>query len=462
MDIKQEKISFNEKLAYGIGDTASNLFFQTFMFFLPFFYTDVFGLSAVAMSSMFGVVRLIDMFVDPLAGVVADRTNTRWGKFRPYILWFAIPFGILGWLTFCTPAFSTTGKIIYAYLTYGSMMVVYSLANIPYSALLGVISSDSSERTSISSLRFVCAFFGGFIVQGLTVYLVHFFGHGNDRLGYSVVAGIFGLTSTLMWFYTFSATKERVAPPKEQKTSLALDLTDLIKNGPWIVLFFIGIFTLSFVSIRNGAIMYYFKYYSAVHTWHILNMEVDIASAFMIVGTLASIASILLTTTISKIFGKINTYIICMTSTALLTLLYYVLKPEQTGLMLLLQIAINFTAGPTSPLVWSMYADTADYSEWKNGRRATGLVFSAASSAQKFGWTVGGILTGLLLQFVGYKANMNPIEHPDAVEGIRKMISVIPAIGAGLAAAIMIFYSLNDKRMAEIEADLHSRRESNS
>ena len=462
MEIKHEKISFNEKLAYGIGDTASNLFFQTFMFFLPFFYTDVFGLSAVAMSSMFGVVRLIDMFVDPLAGVVADRTNTRWGKFRPYILWFAIPFGILGWLTFCTPAFSTTGKIVYAYLTYGSMMVVYSLANIPYSALLGVISSDSSERTSISSLRFVCAFFGGFIVQGLTVYLVHFFGHGNDKLGYSVVAGIFGLTSTLMWFYTFSATKERVAPPKEQKTSLALDLTDLMKNGPWIVLFFIGIFTLSFVSIRNGAIMYYFKYYSAVHTWHILNMEVDIASAFMIVGTLASIASILLTTTISKIFGKINTYIICMTSTALLTLLYYVLKPEQTGLMLLLQIAINFTAGPTSPLVWSMYADTADYSEWKNGRRATGLVFSAASSAQKFGWTVGGILTGLLLQFVGYKANMNPIDHPDAVEGIRKMISVIPAIGAGLAAAIMIFYSLNDKRMAQIEADLQSRRQSNS
>ncbi len=459
MDKSNEQIKFKEKLAYGVGDTASNLFFQTFMFFLPFFYTDVFGISAIAMSGMFAVVRLIDMFVDPLAGVIADRTNTKWGKFRPYILWFAIPFGILGWLTFCTPAFSTSGKIIYAYLTYGSMMVVYSLANIPYSALLGVISSDSNERTSISSMRFVCAFFGGFIVQGLTVYLVNKLGHGNDRLGYSIVAAIYGISATLMWFYTFSATKERVAPPAKQKTSLGLDLLDLVRNTPWIVLFIIGIFTLSFVSIRNGAIMYYFKYYAAEKTWDIMGMHLDLASIFMISGTLASIGAILLTTKISRMFGKIKTYIICMASTATLTLISYLLKPEQTGLMFIFQILINFTAGPTSPLVWSMYADTADYSEWKNGRRATGLVFSAASSAQKFGWTVGGFLTGFFLQFVGYLPNMNPVEHPQAVEGIRKMISVIPAIGASLAALSMLFYSLNDNRMTQISDDLRSRRE---
>jgi GPH family glycoside/pentoside/hexuronide:cation symporter len=461
MDSKNEKISFNEKVAYGIGDTASNLFFQTFMFFLPYFYTDVFGLSAVAMSTMFAVVRMIDMFVDPLAGVIADRTTTKWGKFRPYMLWFAIPFGVLGWLTFCTPDISDSGKILYAYLTYGTMMVVYSLANIPYSALLGVITSDPHQRTAISSTRFVCAFIGGFIVQGLTVYMVNKFGHGNNRLGYNLVAALYGITATLMWLYAFYGTKERVAPPAKQKTSLGVDLLDLARNKPWIVLFFIGIFTLSFVSIRNGAIMYYFKYYAAVKTFEFMGMQVDLASTFMLAGTLAAIGSIMLTTTISRFFGKINTYIICMSSTALLTLVYYILQPEQVGWMFFFQIAINFTAGPTSPLVWSMYADTADYSEWKTGRRATGLVFSAASAAQKFGWTIGGALTGLLLQYVGYQANMNPQDHPDAVEGIRKMISVIPAIGAGLAAVSMIFYSLNDKRMAQIETDLRSRRDSN-
>jgi len=261
-----------------------------------------------------------------------------------------------------------------------------------------------------------------------------------------------------MFFYTFSATRERVSPPEKQKTSLLVDLLDLVRNIPWLVLFFIGIFTLSFVSIRNGAIMYYFKYYSAEKTWILGGMHLDLASIFMLAGTLAAIAAILLTTKLSQLFGKKNTYIICMTTTAVLTLVYYLLKPEQTVLMLIFQIVINFTAGPTAPLVWSMYADTADYSEWKTRRRATGLVFSAASSAQKFGWTIGGALTGILLQYVGYKANMDPHNNPDAVEGIRKMISVIPAIGAGLAAISMIFYSLNDKRMAKIEVLLHARR----
>lgn len=458
MSTSSEPIKFKEKLAYGVGDTASNLFFQTFMFFLPYFYTDVFGLTAVAMSTMFAVVRMVDMFIDPLAGILADRTTTRWGKFRPYILWFAIPFGVLGWLTFCTPDLSESGKILYAYITYGGMMIVYSLANIPYSALLGVISSDSTQRTAISSIRFVCAFIGGFIVQGLTIYLVSKLGHGNDRLGYNLVAAIYGITAILMWFYTFSATKERVAPPKKQKTDLRLDLLNLVKNVPWVVLFFIGIFTLSFVSIRNGAIMYYFKYYSAVKTWDILGMHLDLASTFMLAGTLSAIAAILFTAKISTYFGKKNTYIICMGTTAIVTLIYYLLQPEQIGWMFFFQIVINLSAAPTSPLVWSMYADTADYSEWKTGRRATGLVFSAASAAQKFGWTVGGTLTGALLTYVGYKANMNPEDNPKAVEGIRQMISVIPAIGAGLAAVSMIFYSLTDKRMAKIEADLQERR----
>lgn len=442
-----QKISIKEKIGYGLGDTASNLFFQTFMLFLLFFYTDIFGISAAAAGTMFLVTRIWDTINDPIMGVIADRTKSRWGKFRPWILWTVIPFGIAGFLTFTTPDLSVTGKIIYAYITYTFMGMAYTAINIPYSALMGVMTSNSLERTTLSSYRFVGAFAGGLIVQGSTLHLIEFFGQGNDARGYQLTIGLFAVLAIIFFLITFATTKERVQPDVKQKTTLAKDLRDLANNGPWIVLFFLGIFTLTFVSIRNGSIMYYFKYYVG---------NEKLAAGFLVSGTVATIIGVVLTKWLSSIFGKRYLYMACMGGASVLILLFYFAEQQDIKLMFALHILISFVLGPTSPLVWAMYADSADYSEWKTGRRATGLVFSAATFAQKFGWTVGGAMAGWLLAYFGYKANVE--QTPETLGGIRLMMSFIPASVSIFGAVFVLFYRLDESLMKKIEKELTERK----
>ena len=214
-----QPLRFSEKIGYGFGDLASCLFWQTFTVFLLFFYTDVFGIAAAAAGTMIGVVRIIDLFADPVMGMIGDRTKTRWGKFRPYLLWVALPFGLIGFLTFYSPDLSATGKLTYAYITYGAMMLVYTAINIPYGALMGVVTPDSLERTKLSSYRFLGAFTGNMIVQTFTVGLVKHFGAGNDKLGYRYAIGIYAVSAVLLFLGTFSLTRERVLPPRDQQTS---------------------------------------------------------------------------------------------------------------------------------------------------------------------------------------------------------------------------------------------------
>ena len=539
--MKEEKISIWEKIGFGLGDTASNLFFQTFMLFLLYFYTDVFGISAGVAGTMFLVTRIWDSINDPVMGIITDRTKSRWGKFRPYLLWLAIPFGVIGVLTFTTPDWSVAGKIVYAYITYTLMMMIYTGINIPYSALMGVVSSSTIQRTSFSQFRFIFAFIGAFIVQGTMLPMVNTFGKDdvsvvkpevedhsillketgagtvklvlkaktaegenvkknvlvhvltpdefaeadtekeivylkegfgtyqlqagkylpdtvpkqatlsvtviNERKGFSRAAMVLAVLASSMFLITFFSTKERVQPPKEQKTSLKHDLKDLFANKPWWVLFALGIFTLSHVSIRNGAIMYYFKYYVG---------NENMASAFMLAGTFATIAAIMLTEYLTRIFGKKRLYILSMTLTTVFAVLYGLLGPNDIIMMFVLQILVSFTFGPTAPLVFAMYTDAADYSEYITGRRATGLVMSASTMAQKFGWTIGGAVAGWLLAAFGFKANM--IQGESALMGIRLMMSVIPAVGSLLGAVVMVFYKLDDRFMEKIEAELSHRR----
>jgi len=539
--VTKEKISIKEKIGYGLGDTASNLFFQTFMMFLLYFYTDVFGISAAAAGTMFLVTRIWDSVNDPMMGIISDRTNTKWGKFRPYLLWMAVPFGIIGVLSFTTPDLSLGGKIIYAYVTYALMMMVYTAINIPYSALMGVVSSDPLERTSFSQYRFVFAFLGAFLVQGLTLPLVNTIGGGNvdvfsasvenhqviineasvgtskllleadtgleeplttkvvvnvysnelkdeidtstdilyleegfgkyfldpgkyfdtdigtvpikasvvnEAKGFQGTMTIFAIAAVLMFLITFYTTKERVSPPKEQKTKLIDDIKDLFSNVPWVVLFFIGVFSLSYISIRNGAIMYYFKYY--------VEDEI-IVSAFMVAGTVTSIGAIFMTEWLSKKFGKKKVFIVSMILTTIFSVMFFFLTKDDIVLMFILQILGGIASGPTSPIVWSMYTDCADYSEWKKGRRATGLIMSASTMAQKFGWTIGGALAGWILAAYGFRANV--AQSQETIHGIILMMSLIPAIGSFAAAVLMYFYKLDDKTMKQIENDLNSRRE---
>jgi GPH family glycoside/pentoside/hexuronide:cation symporter len=536
----EEKISIKEKIGFGLGDTASNLFFQTFMLFLLYFYTDVFGIPAAVAGTMFLVTRIWDSINDPLMGIISDRTNTKWGKFRPYLLWIAVPFGIIGVLTFTTPDMSLKGKIIYAYITYGSMMMVYTAINIPYSALMGVVSSDPLQRTSFSQYRFVFAFLGAFLVQGLTLPLVNSIGGDNSDVfsanvenhqivltengvgtskliikadnskedplshkltvnvyrselkseidttteilyleqgfgkhtidpqkyfkasivsmpittevvneakGFQGTMTVFAIAAVIMFLITFYTTKERVSPPKEQKTNLKNDIKDLVTNVPWVILFFIGIFSLSYISIRNGAIIYYFKYYVG---------DELAATGFMLAGTIVTILAIMMTEWLSKKIGKKNVFIWAMTLSTVFSALFFIVDRDDIVLMYILQILGSFAAGPTAPIVFAMYTDCADYSEWKKGRRATGLVMSASTMAQKFGWTIGGALAGWLLAIFGFKANV--VQTEESVKGIVLMMSLIPAAGSLIAAVMMYFYQLDDKTMKQIETDLNARR----
>ncbi len=721
----EDRLSFKEKFGYGLGDTASNLYFQMFINFLLFFYTDVFGIPAAVAGILFMVSRFWDAVNDPLMGIIADRTNTKWGKFRPYLLWMMLPLAVIGVLTFTTPELSLGGKIIYAYITYILMMMAYTAINIPYSALLGVLSPHSRQRTSASTYRFVLAFAGAFIVQGATLPLVNSLGtqdkgislssgievdtrtsriileaddghhktskeflvkinragetppavhdpvgdmvmeqgfgesrivlgdifrstngdrllyeassseagivetaiesnsvlilrekgpgisritltafdehrgrkdHGfdvrinetgnhqpvltegipnmaydlktkqqkihlfkhfadpdADQLDYSVTSGdnavasadifegkavldikgpgiaqmtitaldgrggsvtdsfsirvesqendppailssfdnieldegfgehvmdvsrafidpegedltysvrkvdvakgfqytlvIYGVLACILFYLTFALTKERVQPSKDQQTSLKKDLRNLVRNRPWMILLVMSMFTLGYVIVRMGTIMYYFKYY--------IGNEL-LAALFMISGTVAVIIGVACTDFLSKRLGKKKLYLIVMGLASVFTMLFYHIPKDQIFLVFAVHIVISFVMAPQAPLLWAMYADTVDYSEWKYGRRATGLIFSAATFSQKFGMALGGGLAGWLLAKFNFQPNV--AQNPETLMGIRLMMSYIPVAGTVIAVVAAIFYELDDKTMQKIEKELTERR----
>lgn len=440
-------LSVREKVGYGLGDTATNLVWRTLMVFLPIFYTDVFGISAASVGTLLLVCRYWDGITDFAMGLIADRTNTRWGKFRPWILWTALPFGILTILTFTTPDLSYNGKLIYAYLTYSGLVVVFTANNVPYSALTGVMSADPVQRTSLSSYRFVFAFLGGLITQGLNIYLVSFFGNGDEVVGYRYTMTLFAGLSVALFIVTFLSTRERVVLPKRQDTALKQDLADLVGNRPWIVLSFLGVFFVAMTTMRQGVTMFYFKYF--------VN-DLNLAATFMVVGLVASMIGAGLTKKMTQHFGKKNVVNYCLILAVVGSGVLYFAGPEDITTIFVLSLATEFATGPIIALFFAMLADTADFSEWKNSRRATGLIFSAGTLSIKFGTGIAGALTGWLLTLFGYAANVP--QSPETLEGIRLLISVFPALSALIAIVVFRFYRIDDNFMARIQNDLKNRK----
>ncbi|MBN1560812.1 MFS transporter, partial [candidate division KSB1 bacterium] len=330
-------VPIKEKIGYALGDTASNLLFQTFMLFLMYFYTDIFGLSAGVVGTMMLVTRLWDAVNDPIMGTIADRTRTKWGKFRPYLIWFAVPFGIVGVLTFLAPDFSLTGKIVYAYITYTAMTMIYTAINVPYAALMGVITPNAMERTVISSYRFVGVFTALFIVQAAFLSIVNTYFADNEALGYrTVMIGVSAL-SVILFFITFFTTKERVAPPKEQKTVLRRDLGELFKNKPWLFIAGATVFQLTLIAMRNAAIMYYFKYYIGQEKLALFGKEIPWSgvSAFMLFGTVLTILGAISTKWFTTILNKGRAYVLFMFLTAIFVGAVIFVKPDQIELLFL-------------------------------------------------------------------------------------------------------------------------------
>jgi GPH family glycoside/pentoside/hexuronide:cation symporter len=442
-----ERLSVREKFAYGLGDTASNFFFQFFNLFVVFYYTDIFGLSAVAVGTMTLSIRVLDAVIDPTIGIIADRTNTRWGKFRPFLLWGALPYGILGYVMFLNPSLSAHGKLVYAYVTYGLMWVAYSAINIPYSALMGVMSPSSEQRTSLATYRFVLAFAGQFLIVNTVVRLKNLLGHGNDADGIRYTMLIFAVLSVALFLYTFANTRERVPPPAGQKGAFGRDLANVFRNGPWIVLFISGLFTLTNAAVRGGSIIYFFKY------------VVRDESKFTVYATTSSvafIAGVFCTKFILRMGDRRTLMIVLSILNALGMVAFYVVDPHSYLLLNVLNALASFVVGPTPAILWSMYADTADYGEWKFGRRTTGLLFSAAVFSQKVGLAIGAAALGWMLGYYGFVANTD--QTVATTDGIRLLFSVVPGGLALLGAFAIFFYPITDIRMKEIEADLERRK----
>lgn len=460
------KIKLSEKIGYGLGDMASSMFWKLFGMYLLFFYTDVFGISAAAVGTMFLVTRIWDALNDPLMGIIADRTQTRWGKFRPYLLWIAVPFGVVGVLTFTTPSgLGDSGKLVYAYITYTAMMMIYTGINVPYASLLGVMTPDTKERTTLSSFRMLFAYLGSFIALLMIEPLVEFFSReasGADAvaLGWQHAVMVIAAICVVLFFGCFFLTKERVKPIAEKSKSLKSDLKDLLKNRPWWILMGAGISALIFNSIRDGATIYYFKYYiRQTDSFELFDWDISMTwtTLYLVIGQIANMIGVTCAAPVANRLGKKNTYMWAMIMASVMSVLFYWFTPGDMVLIFVFQTLISICAGIVFPLLWSMYADIADYSELKTGRRATGLIFSSSSMSQKFGWTIGGALTGWLLAYFGFEANAVQTEY--AQSGIRMMLSFFPAVGTLLSILFVACYPLSEHKVREIEEELKIRRE---
>ncbi|MHC4372564.1 MAG: MFS transporter [Planctomycetota bacterium] len=473
MNNESQKLSIREKVGYGLGDTASNLFFQTTIYFLMYFYTDVFGITAKTAGTMFLVTRIWDAINDPMMGAIADRTKTRWGKFRPFLLWFAIPFGVIGVAMFTTPQMSDPGKIIYAYITYTLMMMVYTAINVPYCALMGVISPDPQERTIVSSFRFVLVFIAAFIVQyALTGMVIKFGGEKSSPQGWQTAMIILFSVAVVLFLITFFTTKERVQPIKEARNPFKQDLADLLRNGPWLLIGIATIFQLAYVVVRGGVIVYYFDYFIKDQPFElfgttqlaIFGKVLDLSNvsstglgvAFMLSGTILTIIGAITTKWFCKFLDKPKVYALLFILAGVSTGLVYYIRPENLHILFGLQLITAFCMGPVSVLQWAIYTDTADYSEYKTGRRATALIMAASLFALKLGVAFGGAALGWILSGYGYAAGKELDAF--AIKGICLAMSWYAAIPALIGGALMLFYPLSNKRMKMIEADLVERR----
>ena len=458
-------ISLKEKVGYGLGDAASSMFWKLFGMYLLFFYTDVFGMEAAAVGTMFLITRLWDSLFDPVVGVVADRTRTRWGKFRPYILFLAIPFAVIGAFTFYTPSFSSSGKIIYAYLTYSLMMIIYSGINVPYASLLGVLSPKPKDRNVLSTYRMAFAYLGSFITLLLFMPMVNYFS-GNSNVqedqqhGWFMAVIVIAVVCAILFLLCFAFTRERVKPIQNKQAPLKDDIRDLVHNRPWWILLGAGISSLIFNSIRDGATIYYFKYYvneDLFGTVNVFNIPFVLSGLYLALGQAANILGVVLAAPMSNKIGKRNTFLGAMIIATILSVIFYGLGSDNLAVIFMLQALISICAGSIFPLLWSMYADCADYSEYKTGNRATGLIFSSSSMSQKIGWAIGTALTGWLLAYFGFEANQ--VQNDVTINGLKLFMSILPAVGSILSVFFIFFYPLTEVKMKEITHLLIKKRE---
>ena len=481
-----QKLSVLEKVGYSLGDLAANLIFQTLVTFIAFFYTDVYRIPAGKASFIITFFGFAGAFFNVIMGAIADRTQTRWGKYRPWVLWTAIPFGAISLLAFSTPHFNETGKVIYAAATYFLLVIVYSANNLPYSALSGVLTGDRKERNSLSSYRFVAVMVAQFIIQSLLLPLTLSIGHGDKQQGFEKVMFVFAIVGVVCFIITFLTTRERVKPVVQQKNSIASDLKDLSKNRPWIIMLLLTVLVFITLALKGGMYIFYFKYYlNATAQADFLenigfnnfiagvnkmltgiglgNFEwpkdapTSANSLFNAGGIICMILGIFFSKPLADKYGKRNIFGTFLFLSALALIVFYFYSPAAIGAVFITQLVHGFLYGVTIPILWAMIADVADYSEWKNNRRATAIIFSAMIFGLKVGLSLGGGIGAFLLSQYGYVADATE-QTPSAVNGIKMAVSVYPGLLFITGSILLARYAINKKMELLIESDLKTRR----
>lgn len=472
-----EKLSIREKIGYSLGDLAANLVFQTLMTYLAYFYTDIYGLDANDATAIIFTVGTIAAFgFNPIVGAIADRTNSKWGKFRPWILWTAIPLGIVSVLAFSTPNFEYQGKVVYAVITYTLLLLLYAASNLPYSALSGVITGDMKERNSISSYRFVAVMFAQFFVQVFMLPIIIYAGEGDKAVGIEIVMTWLAIIGTIMLLITFITTKERIVPKLEQKSSVKEDLLDLIKNKPWVIMLLLTTLTFVSLAMKGGSYIYYFEnYVDEVRLTNFISPILDFLSTigvnffgndsvsagfglFNASGIIFMIIGIGMSKPLADTYGKRNVFGFFLFISTLFIILFSFFGKSSVELMFGAQVLHGFFYGITIPLLWAMIADVADYSEWKNNRRATAIIFSAMMVGLKLGLTIGSSLVAKILGSYGYVPNGENGQTEIAIQGTKMLVSVYPAIPFLIGVSLLFFYEINKKMETQIELELKERR----
>tara|TARA_Y200000002_G_scaffold165675_1_gene136636 strand:- start:482 stop:1921 length:1440 start_codon:yes stop_codon:yes gene_type:complete len=477
MKSTSKKLSIIEKIGYSLGDLAANLVFQTLVTYLAYFYTDIYMLDANdATAIMFTVGTVAAFGFNPIVGAIADRTNSKWGKFRPWILWTAVPLGLVSVLAFSTPNFAYKGKVIYAVITYTLLLLLYAASNLPYSALSGVITGSMKERNSISSYRFVAVMFAQFFVQVFMLPIINYAGDGDKAVGIEIVMSWLAIIGTVMLLITFITTRERVVPTEEQKSTVSEDLRDLISNRPWIIMLVLTTLTFVSLAMKGGSYVYYFEnFINASILTTFINPVLEFLSGiginffgndpvsagfglFNAGGIIFMIVGIGLSKTLADKYGKRNVFGLFLFISTLFIIMFNFFKPSSVELIFGAQILHGFFYGITIPLLWAMIADVADYSEWKNNRRATAIIFSAMMVGLKLGLTIGSSLVTKILDYYSYDANSVSGQGSEAILGTKLLVSIYPAIPFLLGVGLLFFYEINKTMETQIELDLKQRR----
>ena len=489
--MQTDKISMREKVGYSLGDVAANLVFQMMMIFQLKFYTDIFGLDGAVAGSVLLIARVVDAFVDPAVGIITDRTKTRWGKYRPWVLWTAVPFCVFYVLAFWNPGIEDKGLVaLYATVSYVLLMSMYSFNNTPYSALGGVMTGDIRERTSITSIRFVGSTIAQFVVQGLTLPLVAKFGGADEAHGWLCTIGLYAAICLVCFVITFFSAKERIAPPPQQEVNLKADVSELLSNVPWRAMFVLTLFVFITLAMWGSAMSFYFQnYVDQTALFHFLDglglvrpegegaalltsfnliahSEADAYaigfSLFNMVGALVQFAGvILLSNFLANRFGKKATFIVCLALTAIFTALFWLPGPQDVTSMFVLCVLKSLAYAPTVPLLWAMIADVADHIEYVNHRRATGFCFSGVVFALKAGLGLGGAFAGLILSAFGYISGSAALQSENAVTGIRLVGSLVPALLFAIGVVALCFYPITKEFNEMMQAELAARRAKN-